>query len=94
MPFKEDFTAFLNTDEHASQIVLQGRGDIINGILEREYIESNEISGYRPIITATTKDLECLNRGDIVEVDGVLYRYIYQEPDGTGMSQAVLEFAG
>jgi len=89
--FKEDFTAFFNTEEHADHIIVQRSGEIIHGIIEKEYIETNDISGYKPVLICQSKELENVKRGDVLELGKTLYRFINGEPDGTGVSQSMLE---
>lgn len=89
--FEEDFTAFFNTEEHADHIIVQRSGEIIHGIIEKEYIETNDISGYKPVLICQSKELENVKRGDILELGKTLYRFINSEPDGTGVNQSMLE---
>lgn len=88
--FDEDLTAFLNTDEHANEIVLQSSGKIISGIIDKEYVETNEMQSYQPVLTCRTEDINTLSRGDLLEDGKTIYKFIYQEADGTGISKAVL----
>lgn len=89
--FEEDLSAFLNVEEHADEIVVRKNNRIINGIIDKEYIETNDMQGYNPVLTCKTLDLSSLTRGDIIERGKEIYTFIYQEPDGTGMSRVILE---
>lgn len=89
--FNEDLSVFFDHEEHGDQFVIQKSGLIFNGQFENEYIDTNDISGSAPVITCATKDAECLSRGDIIERGEELYKFIYAEPDGTGVSRLILE---
>ncbi len=75
----------------SNQIINVKSGDIIEGVYTREYVETLDIQGNLPVLTGKTSDLTLLNRGDKLEIDGAIFLYIRSEPDGSGMSRALLE---
>ena len=89
--FEEDLSVFFDPDATGDQLIHQRLGRIFNGVLDRDYIESNDISGFAPVITCATADSEGFERGDVIERGAERYRYIYAEPDGTGVSRLILE---
>lgn len=91
--FDEDFSVFFNPDELSDQFVLRKDGRVIDGILDREYIDTNDVSGYAPILVCRTDQLYNIKREDIIEHLDDVYRFIKQEPDGTGVSRVILEQA-
>lgn len=62
-------------------------------ILDTEYIETADMSGYAPVATARTRDVidANLQAGDVIDVDGTDYTVRIVRPDGTGITQVVLE---
>ncbi len=89
--FEEDLSAFFDKDGLGDQFVIQKNGLIIEGIIENEYVEINEMSGQNPVLTCASADLVSLERGDVIEFGSKQYRFILEEPDGTGVSRAILE---
>ncbi len=88
---EEDLDIFFNEDEHATQFVIQKSGEIFSGILDKDYVDTGDISGFAPVITCASSDLTGLARNDLIEHGGTIYRFILEEPDGTGVSRAILE---
>lgn len=88
--FTEDLDAFMDVDEHADHFVIQKNGKVFSGILNNEYVETNDISGTEPVITCKTIDVSGLERGDIIEKGKDLYTFILERADGTGVSELVL----
>lgn len=91
--FSEDLTPFFDDEFAGDQLVIQKTGAIFNGIFDRDYIDTNEIQGFAPVITCATVDASGLQRGDVIERGKELYKFIYEEPDGTGVSRLILESA-
>ena len=80
-------------DALGEPFIIQKNNAIFSGIFEKEYVDTNEISGFKPVITCATEDAQLLSRGDIIERGNELYTFILQEPDGTGISRVILENA-
>lgn len=88
--FNEDLDAFLNVDEHGDHFVIQRSGKVIRGIIDRDYVETNGIAAYEPVITCKTSDVKYFERGDHIEYGKSIFKYVYSQPDGTGMSRLIL----
>lgn len=88
--FSEDLDAFLDVDEHADYFVIQRSGKVIRGIIDREYVETAGMASYEPVITCKTSDVDYLKRNDLIEYGKSVFKFIYSQPDGTGMSRLVL----
>lgn len=93
--FTEDLTAFFDPDELGEQFIILKNGETLNGVLENDYIETNEIQGYAPVITCATADAVTLARNDELEhfETREKYKFILGQPDGTGVSRLILEKA-
>jgi len=89
--FEEDLTLFFEKDELADEIVIRKSGEIIVGMIENDYVDIDSISGSNPVLVCATSDLYGLRRGDIIEHGSIAYVFIKDEPDGTGVSRAILE---
>lgn len=74
-------------------LTIQKSGKIIYGLLERDYVESNDISGFGPVVTCLSEDVKGLSRGDLIKHGTDKYKFILEEPDGTGVSRLILEDA-
>lgn len=66
-------------------------GANVTAIIDREYIESLDVQGYRPVLYVRTVDITGADEGDAVVAGGVNYTVAVIQNDGTGMSQIVLE---
>lgn len=91
MGINEELDHFFSIAEHADEFVITKNGQIFKGILDKEYVETNEIQGYQPLIICKTDDLNELSRGDKIERGKEVYTYILQEVDGTGLSRVIME---
>lgn len=67
--------------------------DFITVILDKRFVEFQEIAGYKPIAMARSSDVAALSlvKGDVVTVDGVNYTFQVPMDDGTGFTDLVLE---
>lgn len=74
-------------------ITIASSGKIFYGILDRDYVEALEMSGFSPVITCLTEDVTGLVRGDLLKHGTDKYTFIFEEPDGTGVSRLILEDA-
>ena len=89
MAFTEDLSVFLSTSDFAVSCSL---GLVtINGILDNEYIEINEVSTLSPVLVVKTADVSTAVEGDAITVDDVSYKIITKESDGTGMTRCILQ---
>ena len=63
-------------------------------LFDRDYVESEGVGGYGPILSGQVSDLDPDGNIDTraqVSIDGDLYRVAHQEPDGTGFVRWRLE---
>lgn len=90
--FTENLDVFFNIDEHADQFVIQKNGEVFRGVIDEDYVETLDTASYQPVITCKTKDVEQLERGDIIEHGKKLYKYIYEQKDRTGVSELILNY--
>ncbi len=74
-------------------VTLTKSGNSITVILDKGYVEFNEVSGYKPVAMARTTDVSALSIAvtDAVTVDGVSYTVQVLQDDGSGFTQLVLE---
>lgn len=70
---------------------IQKTGRNYFGIFDKEYVDTDQISGFSPVITCMTEDAAGLNRGDLIKYGSGLYVFILEEADGTGVSRLILE---
>lgn len=91
--FNEDLTPFFDPAFGGDQLIIQKNGRVFNGVFERDFVDTNEIQGFAPVITCPTADATGLQRGDVIERGKERYRFVYEEPDGTGVSRLILESA-
>lgn len=70
-------------------IVLDGAS--VWSVFGNAYIESLDVSGSQPVATCRTSDVTAVTRASTVVHAGITYRVAVIQPDGTGMTQLVLE---
>ena len=79
-----------NSDTHVSSKSVR-----LNGILDKAYIETNNIEGYRPVVTFSSADILGVAHGAMVrsDPDGTYtdYKVVVIEPDGTGLTTLILQ---
>jgi hypothetical protein len=86
---EDDYNEFFNTDEMAVSALIDGLP--VDGIFDRPYIDTQEVSGYQPSLTCRSTDIDNVLEDDPVMIDGVSYRVSGVEPDGTGITKLILE---
>lgn len=93
MSFKDsletDLDVFIDTEEFA--VIATVDGLPVNGIYDRPYVDTEEVSGYQPSLTCKTIDVSTVAEDDTVIIDGVNFRISSIEPDGTGITKLKLE---
>lgn len=89
MPMTEDFTAFFNTDEHATAATYEG--STVNGVFDREYSAVLGLEANTPTFTCDESDVSDIAHGDTITIDGTDYTVREIQPDGTGVVVLVLE---
>lgn len=100
MPVESDADrlAFLSTDEFATTVVVLDQGSpepTFVAIFDRPYEgvfagEGPGLQSTQPMITARTSDVSGFAEGQRLLIDGTVYRFERDEPDGTGFSNVRL----
>lgn len=70
-----------------------GVGTTIAGMFEHGFVETLEVTGHRPVFTATTADLSSasVGRGTGLTISGTDYTVAYPQNQGDGLTQLILE---
>ena len=88
MAFTEDFSDFFDADDFAVPITIALTS--VDAIFDNEYVEVNGIESKRPIIQFETAKKSDAAQGDAVVVNSVNYVIEVIEPDGLGLTSAIL----
>ena len=88
MAFTEDFDLFLDTDDFGVKATFGS--NTINVIMDKEYIENENIIGFAPVATCKTSDVETLDIEDSIVIESVTYYVVHKEQDGVGMTRVIL----
>jgi hypothetical protein len=95
MAFTEDLTAFFNVDDFAVAATLNGA--TVKAIFDNNYelgsVGPFGMSGTQPTLTLSTADVPTDPIGKSAVVNGKTYTIAVHQPDGTGVSQLLLEVA-
>jgi len=95
MPFTEDFTAFLNTAEHATSAIYNS--SVLVGIFDNDYILAGDEFGVQstaPAFSCPSAKIPLIAHGDTLTIDSKGYTVRGVQPDGTGMTVIILEDNG
>lgn len=87
MAMTEDFTAFMNPADFASQVTLAGVPVV--GIFDAEYLLVDLGSGIEssgPALTLPSANVPASVGGVAVLVNGKTYKVVESKPDGTGIT--------
>lgn len=88
MSFTEDFTAFLDPDEFATAVTVDGNA--INAIFDNDYVavglDGVTVESLGPVLLCETADVAAVVQGDPAVVNAVNYTVAEVQPDGTGMT--------
>lgn len=94
MSFQEDFTPFFQTVDWADAIIYTPAGGdpvTINAIFDHAYVEVLGVEAERPVIHFKIADIPDIAHSDAITIGSVNYLIVEVQPDGTGVSVAVLE---
>lgn len=95
MAFPEDLTPFFNVDDFAVATTLNGAP--VKAIFDNNYelgsVGPFGMSGTQPMLTLSTADVPTDPIGKSAVVNGKTYIVAVHQPDGTGVSQLLLEVA-
>ena len=95
MAMLEDFTAFFNPDEFASDATLGGVA--VCGIFDKAYqlgdAGGNGFATSQPVFTLASSSVPASVTGLPMVIGGFSYVVVLCEPNGTGVTQLLLEKA-
>lgn len=91
MAFTEDFDEFFDAADFATAITIAGTS--VNAIFDNEYVEVNGVTSRRPVIQFETAAKSSAAQGDAVVINSVNYVIEVIEPDGVGLTSAILRKA-
>jgi hypothetical protein len=93
-----DLAGYFETESHgvSATITINGSASVIKVILNKEYFAIDpgtgmEIESFQPVTTGRTADMSSVEIGDTIQIQSVTYNIISVQPDGTGVTQLVLE---
>jgi len=89
MPMAEDFTAFLDANEHATTAVYK-TVDVV-GIFENQFVLVNGVETVKPTFLVDLASVPEIVRDNTLRIDNKEYRVAGKQPDGTGMVLIILE---
>ncbi len=90
MPFAEDLSVFLQTQDFATAATYQGSATV-NGIFDNQYFEGMNFQGSAPVFMCRTADVASAAHGQTLAVGADTYKIVGVEPDGTGITLMRLE---
>lgn len=92
MPFAEDHSQFLDTDDFATSATYNG--STINGIFDDEYVEGLDmVESTGPQFLVRSSDVAGIAHGAELVINSVTYTVVGVKPDGTGMTTLELTHA-
>lgn len=89
MPMTEDFTAFLNTSEHATEATYNAAA--VNGIMEDQFVAVNGIESVKPTFLCAVADVSGIAHGNSITINSIIYTVVGTQLDGTGMILLILK---
>lgn len=88
MPFTEDFSPFLDPDEFATAVTVDGNA--VNAIFDNDYVavdlDGVTLESLGPVLLCETADVAATVQGTAVVVNAVNYTVAEVRPDGTGLT--------
>ena len=93
-----DLANFFDTDTHGTSVTYTPAGgseSTINGILNNEFelvdVGDTGVESSMPVLTCRTSDVSSVAQGDSFVIDSTTYQSVIIRPDGTGITEIVLE---
>ena len=93
-----DLAGFFDTSTHGSEVTYTpdgGSASTINGILNNEFelvdVGETGVESSMPVLTCRTSDVSSVAQGDTFVIDSTTYKSVIIRPDGTGITEIVLE---
>lgn len=87
--FAEDLSVFFQSNDFADLATFADAGTAY-GILDNEYIETYNSTGFKPVFTCATTDVASYGQGDTLTINSVNYRIDEKEADGTGVTRLLM----
>jgi len=91
MAFSEDFNEFFDVDDFGITITIDSTS--VTAIFDHEYVEVNGVDSRRPVIQFEAAAKSDAAQGDAVVVNSINYVIEVIEPDGQGLTSAILRTA-
>lgn len=63
----------------------------VQGILDKEYIETGRVQGFAPVFTFIESELTGITQGAAITVNSIAYTIGEYHTDGTGLMRLILE---
>jgi len=89
MPFEEDFSAFLDSEEHATTAIYKTKS--VDGIFEDQFVLVNGVETIKPTFLVDLASVPNIVRDNTLRINDKEYRVAGKQPDGTGMVLIILE---
>lgn len=93
-----DLNSFFDTNAHGTSVTYTpsgGSASTINGILNNEYelvdVGDVGVENQVPVLTVKSSDVPSIAQGDSFVIDSTTYQSVIIRPDGTGITEIVLE---
>lgn len=87
----EDMTLFFDTEEHGTEMLLDGVAVV--GILHREYLEVAGMGSSGPVFVCPAAEAEGVEEDSTAVAGATSYLVRSVDPDGTGLVRIRLELA-
>lgn len=86
-----DRLAFFNADDFGAVFIVGANS--VAGVLDDQYLDQLDTTGTTPVFTCRSSDVNAagIARGTSGTINGVTYVVRNIKPDGTGMSDLILE---
>jgi hypothetical protein len=86
--FTENLAPFFDTAGFADAVTYNGLG--IKGIFDNGYFEGLDVQSVKPTFTCVAADASGVQGSTLIR-NGVTYKVVGNEPDGTGVTRLILE---
>jgi hypothetical protein len=94
----EELTAFFDSNEHGSAATFTRAGQAgvaVTCIFRNEFFAVDDgmvaVESSQPLVTVQSSKVSGVAHGDTMTIDGVTYNIVAIKPDGTGITDLVLE---
>jgi len=84
-----DLASFFDASEFGISATIGGSP--VDGIFDHEYVEVLNVASESPVFNCLTADVSAVSVGDAVVINLVNYIVVEIHPDGTGITQLILQ---